>query len=161
MWLKAFQSKGKLLSETEFWVLTLVDNQFEQPSEIMERLMLQTNEWTPKPGTVYPILHRLAEANLLDKTEEDSLQFRRSKQGDVFLSSIAKPLRVQVVESCNFYYQILQNLSTIDTPPVRFPEILIQLSGLARNFSEQLVQLAKEVKERQDKAYDVPISFDE
>jgi len=161
MWLKAFQSDDKLLSESEFWILTVVPDSYVSPSEIMDRLYRQTRDWTPKPGTIYPILHRLSDVELLDKSEDDGLSFRRSGKARIFLSSIAKPLRVQVLETCNYYTQILHNLAELDQPPVRYYEILAALSKAAIGFGKESKALSLEVQEKMDQPYDVPISFED
>jgi DNA-binding PadR family transcriptional regulator len=162
MWLKAFQTEeGKLLSESELWILTLVGDNFESPAMIMDRLLERTREWTPKPGTVYPILHRLTDAKLLDKIEDGGLSFKRSNTGRLFLSSITKPLRAQLSETLNFYQDILRNLANLEDLPARYDQFLVRLAKRMAKIAKRLSQLGKEVREKADKAHDVPITFED
>ena len=164
MWLKAFQSGDKLLSESEFWFLTVVKDEFEAPTEIMDRLYQQTMNWTPKSGTVYPALHRLADVGLLDKNEDNGLKFRRSEHARIFLSSIAKPLRVQLLETCNYYQVIIENLHGLEFVPARFPEVLDEMSMETAKFMRTLKKLAiasKIKQEELEKSYDVEITFED
>ncbi len=161
MWLKAFEHDGKLLSESEFWILTTVEGDFESPNTIMDRLIESTLEWTPKAGTVYPILHRLAEAKLLEKMEDGGLHFRRSHQGDLFLSSVTKPLRAQLRETLNYYQNVLRNLASLEPAPSRYEELLDRLSHNLAGFAKSCAQLSEKVKIKADTAHDVPITFED
>lgn len=160
MWLKAFESDGKILSESEFWILSLVRDDFESPNAIMDRLTDSTQEWTPKPGTVYPILHRLTEAHLLDRIEDGSLSFKRSEVGKLFLSSISKPLRTQLKETLNYYNNILGNLADFDPIPARYEDLLRDLSGSLISFAKKVEDLADVVQVRAEKVHNVSITFE-
>ena len=167
MWLNAIEWKDKenqkVFSETELLILATVPNDhFSQSTEIIDDLRRKTLEWIPKSGTVYPILNRFAELGLLQKDDSSRSSYQRSDAGDAVLSSILKPLKVQIAESFNYYGTILEMI----VPLLPFDSVIYQtlkeIEGMNNRFESRLKIIARDVKKREieSEAYDVPIKFE-
>jgi DNA-binding PadR family transcriptional regulator len=160
MWLNAFSQKQKVLSPIELLVLATVTKESLSPKEISERLLDSTSEWRPASGTIYPILHRLAERGLLDKSKGKRINFRRSQIGNTFLTSILKPLKVQMEESNQFYLAIVNSILKVQPLPIGLQDFLDEIEVSVAKYLQNIQTIKSEAKNIPDDSYEVPVDFE-
>ncbi|MHA2091501.1 MAG: PadR family transcriptional regulator [Candidatus Kariarchaeaceae archaeon] len=160
MWINAFAEGGKVLSPIELFVLATVPEKDMTPRAISESLTTSIQEWQPAPGTLYPILHRLQARGLLDKTKVKPIGFRRNERGTLFLSSILKPLKVQMRETNLYYLAIIEAVLKIQPTPIGIHQFMQDVEVSANDYLSSIQQLKKISAELKDDAFDVPISFE-
>lgn len=161
MWLNAFEFDDKIMSPTELLILTTVPDSYINTKDIVIRLADRVREWNPAPGTVYPILHRLEENNLLEKTRGKRINFRRTEKARVFLSSILKPLRTQIKETNTYYLAIIQSIINVVPTPIGIEDFIEGIQHTTKQFLIDLNELLEIAKKMEDEdAFDVPISFE-
>ncbi|MHA2100134.1 MAG: PadR family transcriptional regulator [Candidatus Kariarchaeaceae archaeon] len=160
MWLNAFSKNQKVLSPIELLVLATVPRESLSAKQISEKLLDSTSEWRPASGTVYPILHRLSERGFLDKSKGNRINFRRSQMGNTFLTSILKPLKVQMEESNRFYLAILNSILKVQPTPIGLHEFLDDIEDSTTKYLQNVQSIKSEAQNVSDDSYEVPIDFD-
>ena len=160
MWLNAFSKDKKVLSPIELLVLATVPKESLSPKQISERLLDSTSEWQPASGTIYPILHRLTDRGFLDRSKGNRINFRRSQMGNTFLTSILKPLRVQIEESNQFYIAILISILKVQPTPIGLHEFMDEIEDTTKNYLQKVQEIKNESLKVSDTSFDVPIDFE-
>ena len=160
MWLNAFEMGKKPLSPIELLVLTSVPEENTSSNQILELLANRTLEWNQKPGTVYPVLHRLVNYGLLTKNRDRRIHFRRTDKGTIYLSSILKPLKVQIKETNNYYKRIIKTLLTNNPVPIGLHQFLEEIEEMYTDLTSILGKFIEEAVDLKDDSHDVPITFE-
>ena len=160
MWLNAFSKDNKVLSPIELLVLATVQKESLSAKQISKMLLDSTSEWRPAAGTVYPILHRLTERGFLYRSKGDRINFRRSHMGNTFLTSILKPLKVQIEESNQFYVAILKSILKAQPTPIGLHEFIDDIEEIVKQYLQSIQEIKIEASKVSDDSYDVPIDFD-
>ena len=160
MWINAFAVDNKVLSPIELLVLATVPEAKATPKDISDRLINSTEVWNPAAGTLYPILDRLNESGLLVKTKDKHLQFARSDKGSAYLTTILKPLFVQIRESQQYYLHLIKSISHLRPIPFGMAEFFAKLETLSAQYSNEIKEMKSKVEKIDEDAFDVPISFE-
>lgn len=160
MWLNAFSKDKKVLSPIELLVLGTVQKESLSAKQISDRLLDSTSEWQPASGTVYPILHRLTDRGFLHRSKGNRINFRRSHMGNIFLSSILKPLKVQIEESNRFYLAILNSLLKVQPTPIGLHQFMDGIEDTTKQYLQSIQEIKGQASKVSEDSFDVPIDFD-
>lgn len=160
MWLNAFAKDSKVLSPIELLVLATVQKENLSAKEISEKLINSTSEWRPASGTIYPILHRLSDRGFLYRSKGNRINFRRTHMGNTFLTSILKPLKVQIEESNRFYLAILHSILKVQPTPIGLHEFMDDIEDIAKQYFHGIQEIKNEASKVSDDSFDVPVDFD-
>jgi DNA-binding PadR family transcriptional regulator len=159
MWLNIIKAGSKKLSPQELLVLSTVEREFQPANKILDSIKNKTTFWQPEAGVIYPILHRLNANNLLEKLNDDQMQFRLSNLGVELLSSSFPLIVTQFHETLDFYERISETLVEID--PLLAQEYLDKLKNrFAKSLEtvEKLQSKATKLIER-DNWKDIDVEF--
>ncbi|MHA2252557.1 MAG: hypothetical protein ACXAD7_19490 [Candidatus Kariarchaeaceae archaeon] len=138
MWLQRFRIANKTLSPVELLVLASMSDSFTSASNLIDQLKTGKMHWIPKRGTIYPVLHRLANANLLERTGSKGMEFKRSEIGTNALLSISQEMVHQVEATTNYLVQIANSLISVDSE-----EATNFLSSLRKKIKEMLAKVTE------------------
>jgi len=157
MWLQNFRLENKSLSAVELLVLSSVNEKPVKASSIINQLREKMgNVWEPERGTIYPVLHRLAAMNLLERTNPQKLEFRRSDFGRNFLTSLpASAFQSQMEATITYLTSLSDQFIEIN------PQLALTMLG---DFKQKLREMIEHINNLENKAraededwYDIPI----
>ncbi len=147
MWIGLLRHGGKTVSPVELIaLLTVDDTDFTSSTDILANLDQSTAHWKPERGTVYPVLHRLAEKGLLIKGELDGkLAFKRSEKGTSFLRARFPEIAMQLEAITKYFETVAEHVISID--PIKSIEFLDMAEKASAALAERISQLKKRAGE--------------
>jgi DNA-binding PadR family transcriptional regulator len=145
MWLQNFRFADKALSPVELLVLSNINEDTISAPGLIDRLREKMHEsWEPERGTIYPVLHRLASMNLLERTDPKKLSFRRSNHGTSFLTSLQpETFKTQIEATTTYFQSIAEQLIEVNPP------LALVILG---EFQDTLLMVAQKLKKLEEKA---------
>lgn len=157
MWLQNFRFENKALSPVELLVLTIVKDDTVNASTIINQLKEDMqNIWKPERGTIYPVLHRLVNMNLLERTDPHKLEFKRSDFGRNFLTSLPPRAFKSQMEATVMYLTTLSD-QIIDINPQLALTILEDFKKELQNTIERVSKLELKAKKENETWFDISV----
>lgn len=150
MWLNNLRiTDKKSMSSSEILVLAnTVSDDFLEGQEILNNINNQIPLWGPTAGTIYPILHRLVDLQLLDRHPQDKMLFKISDKGSMFLVSTIRAFQDNYESTSAFFASILNGFIKVD--PIQSIELLQKFQEKAKLFTKKMNTLELQAKQNAD-----------
>lgn len=144
MWLNNIRiSEKKALSPVEFLVLAnCISEDYQSAPNILHKINNQIDHWQGTPGTIYPILHRLKDLELMDQDKESKLSFKTSKNGTHFFVSTIRAFEDHYDSNRSFFVSIIRSFMRVD--PILSKKILDKFKEKSLRFLEIINELDDE-----------------
>ena len=150
MWIQKIAiGEDKSITPVELLVLSVIDSKESvTPSEIIHRIDVAMGSYHPRRGTIYPILKRLSEENLIESNVSGKKNFRRTKLGTMGLSLSIETL-VHSIRHTVSYFKIITE-STMSDDPTGSKDIISTLRHSFQQILSDLESFESEISNKID-----------
>ncbi|OLS29249.1 MAG: hypothetical protein HeimC2_00960 [Candidatus Heimdallarchaeota archaeon LC_2] len=159
MWIQKIAiGDDKSITPVELLVLSVIDSKESiTPSEIIHKIDEAMGSYHPRRGTIYPILKRLSDENLIESNESGKKIFIRTKLGTMGLSLSIETLLNSIRHTVSYFKLITE--STISDDPTGAKDIISTLKQSFQEIQSELDNFESQISNKIDEEWhDIPLS---